>query len=46
MAGSEFSDTKGDSSVGSQVHVAVIGDWDEGEERRLVRKIDMRCMVS
>ena len=25
---------------------STLGDWDDHEERRLVRKIDFRCLVS
>ena len=25
---------------------STLGDWDDNEERRLVRKIDIRCLVS
>ena len=25
---------------------STLGDWDDREERRLVRKIDFRCLVS
>lgn len=47
MGSSEYSDTKGVSTEGeSDVATPVtLGDWEEREERQLVRKIDMRCMV-
>lgn len=40
MANSEYSDEK------EHQPDVVGGDWDAEEERRLVRKIDLRCMVS
>ena len=42
---SKPSDLKIESLAGSD-EGSVTGDWDEQEEVRLLRKIDMRCMVS
>jgi len=44
MGSSEYSDTKDATSTAGDSESAALGDWEEREERQLVRKIDMRCM--
>lgn len=43
---SESPDTKKGASLFSEVQAGAVAEWDHHEERRLVRKIDVRCMVS
>ena len=33
------------ASASAQDDVSALGDWDDREERRLVRKMDFRCLV-
>ncbi|KAE9404474.1 MFS general substrate transporter [Gymnopus androsaceus JB14] len=41
---SESPDTKKGASLFSEVQAGAVAEWDHHEERRLVRKIDVRCM--
>ena len=44
MTSLESANSKGSASVPDEA--STLGDWDDREERRLVRKIDARCLVS
>jgi hypothetical protein len=37
--------TNSKASPSAPDEASTLGDWDEREERRLVRKIDLRCLV-
>lgn len=43
MASVGSTNSKASASVPDEA--STLGDWDEHEERRLVRKIDFRCLV-
>lgn len=44
MTSTESNDSKVPASAPDEA--STLGDWDDHEERRLVRKIDFRCLVS
>ena len=44
MTSLKSANSKGSASVPDEA--STLGDWDDREERRLVRKIDARCLVS
>jgi len=44
MTSLKSANSKASASVPDEA--STLGDWDDREERRLVRKIDFRCLVS